>query len=209
MTRAVRAAAIVVALALAVSPATAKKKNLNIDLAYTPTEEVAATEVSVSKQLSDIALALAVSDERNVDSAEDLGIRTDGDDREHQLVATSDVIEFVTGALVEQAEDWDLNLTEGEAALALAITVERLEVLETNQAVGATYEAWVELDVTLRDSAGNDLWTGGAAGDATRYGRKFSNDNINEVLSDALSEAFGAVVDDNDFDDAVTEAAAG
>lgn len=208
MTSAVRAA-IVVALALAVSPATAKKNNLNIDLAYTPTEEVAATEVDVSRQLSDIELALAVNDDRNVDSVEELGIRTDGDDREHQLLATSDVIEFVTGALVEQAEDWDLQLTEGEAALALAITVERLEILETNQAVGATYEAWVELDVTLRDGAGNELWTGGVAGDATRYGRKFSNDNINEVLSDALSEAFGAVVDDNDFDDAVTEAAAG
>lgn len=209
MTRAVRAAGIVVASALVVSPATAKKNNLNIDLAYTPTEEVAATEVSISRQLSDVALALEVSDERSVDSVEELGIRTDGDDREHQLVATSDVIEFVAGALVEQAEDWDLQLTEGEAALALAITVERLEILETNQAVGATYEAWVELDVTLRDSAGNDLWTGGVAGDATRYGRKFSNDNINEVLSDALAEAFGAIVDDNDFDDAATEAAAG
>lgn len=206
MTIAMRGVAVLAAVTVVAAPAAAKRNNPKIDLSYTPTEAVAATVISVSSDLSEAELSLELSDDRNVDSVEELGVRTDNDDREHKLEATSDVLEFVAETLVEQADDWDVQLTMDEAALVLAITIERFEVLETNQAVGATYEAWVELDVALRDGDENELWKGTAEGDATRYGRKYSNDNINEVLSDALVEAFGAVVDDNDFDDAVSEA---
>ena len=44
-----------------------------------------------------------------------------------------------------------------------------------------------DVDASQDSSISTSLFT--ADGDATRYGRKFSNDNVNEVLSDALLEA--------------------
>ena len=56
------------------------------------------------------------------------------------------------------------------------------------------------------EAGGRELWEGSAAGDATRYGKKFSNDNVNEVLSDALIEAFAALLDHGGLQSAWPEA---
>lgn len=59
--------------------------------------------------------------------------------------------------------------------------------------MGATYKAVVELTAVL--TAGDrELWSGAASGDASRYGRAFSNQNVNEVFSDALLEAYAALL---------------
>ena len=57
------------------------------------------------------------------------------------------------------------------------------------------YNAEVNLSATLKDARGATLWEGTAGGDAARYGKSRSEDNANEVLSDAvksaLSDLFG------------------
>jgi hypothetical protein len=56
------------------------------------------------------------------------------------------------------------------------------------------YASEVRLAWTLLDGTGAHLGEGSGSGAAHRYGRARSNDNCNEVLSDALKEAFSEVL---------------
>lgn len=76
-------------------------------------------------------------------------------------------------------------------------------VTETNQAVGATFDANVRLELELKDGTGKTLWQEASVAEANRYGKKFSNENCNEVLSDALLESFGKALNSSAFQDAL------
>ena len=55
----------------------------------------------------------------------------------------------------------------------------------------------MKLAWALKNRSGKILAQGAASGSTHRYGRAHSEDNINEVLSDALKEAFANVLDDS------------
>ena len=185
---------IVLTLALA-SAAAAKKNNPNISLEFIPQQAVGAAVANVSGAMLNRAVALHVADGRQVDGPEIIGIRTDDDDRRHTLTATSDVLEYVETTLIDRAERWGVDFDAG-SNLSLHVEVLEVDLLETNQAVGATYNATVRLAYTFRKGGGAPEVEDSAFGDATRYGKKFSNDNVNEVLSDALLEAYAALFSD-------------
>ena len=182
---------------LALAPAAhAKRNDPNIQLVYAPTTAVAEASSVPTSEIRGVPAAIEVEDDRAVDKAV-IGIRTDDDDRRIELRATNDVEEFVAATLVQQARQWSYVVAEpGEAEVVLAIKLTQFAVEETNQAVGATYEARCTLEVELR-RAGAKEWSGVFNGDATRYGKKFSAENANEVLSDALAEAFAYALNDS------------
>ena len=64
---------------------------------------------------------------------------------------------------------------------------------------GTTYDATVELHLTVRNRAGEVLWTGSASGTAHRFGRTYVLDNYYEALSDALQTAVTTVLQDGSF----------
>lgn len=183
-------------LAVLVLPgsAHAKKNDPNIELAFTPTQTVAAVEVDVGP-LVGTPVRLEVEDARPVEDDSKLGTRTDDDDERYTLRAIGSVVEFVDESLLEQAASWGLVIDE-EAEQMLSIRINSLQITETNQAVGATYRAEVRLGWTF-EVDGSEAASGSAFGDATRWGKKFSTANTNEVLSDALLEAFGEVLSDS------------
>lgn len=197
--------ALVLTLALFV-PATAeaKKNDPNIPLSYTPTTSVAEASAVPTSAMRDVAAAIVVEDDRAVDEAV-IGTRTNDDDQRIELLATGDVSEFVQSALIRQAREWTFKTAEGdEADVVLAVRLTQFAVEETNQAVGATYEARVTLDLALR-RGGEEKWSEVVSGDATRYGKKFSAENANEVLSDALAEAFALALNHSGLRKAWTE----
>lgn len=184
-------------IALLPAAAGAKKNDPNIQLAYTPTTSVAEASAVPTSAMRDVEVALAVEDDRVVDDKKVIGSRTDDDDRRVDLVATNDVGEFVEASLARQAKEWSFPIAgEGEAGPTLAVKLTQLDVDETNQAVGATYEASCTLEFELR-AGGDETWSGVFKGDATRYGKKYSEGNINEVLSDALAEALANALSDS------------
>lgn len=174
--------AIAVLLVMA-APASAKKNNPNVELDFRPQQAVAAAEADVTPDMLRRPVALRVEDMRR--DPEEIGTRTDDDDRKHTLRAVGDVREYAAAAIEELLDDWGVQTDDG-AGLILEISLVQIDVLETNQAVGATFSANVRLAAELKGAA---QWSGTASGDATRYGKKFSNENVNEVLSDALLEA--------------------
>ncbi len=176
------------ALAVFATPSTAKKNDPDVDLSFRPQQAVAAAVADLSHEMLKTPAELRVTDDRPGEDPSEIGWRTDDDDRKHTLRAVDDVGPFVAGALEELANEWDLRTKDG-SGLTLAVILTRFKAQETNQAVGATYNANCRLSAELK-RGGKELWSGTATGDATRYGKKFSNDNVNEVLSDALLEAF-------------------
>ncbi len=181
-------------LTLLAAPALAKKKNdPNVDLEFLPQQAVAGDEAMLTRDMMSVGVELRLEDARPGDEPAKIGTRTDDDDRRHTLRAVGEVGPYVAGALEELAQDWGLRVGDGDG-LVLAVSLMQFKVTETNQAMGATYEARVRLAAEL-ERGGKELWSGSAAGDASRYGKKFSNDNLNEVLSDALIEAFAGLLD--------------
>lgn len=189
---------------LAPAAAEAKKNDPNIALSYTPTTSVAEASAVPTSDMREVAVLIEVEDDRAVDEAV-IGTRTNDDDQKIELRATNDVTEFVQSALIRQAREWTFKTADAdEAGAVLHVTLTQLAVEETNQAVGATYEARATLELELR-KGGEEKWSGVVSGDATRYGKKFSVENANEVLSDALAEAFANGLNDSGLRDAWTE----
>lgn len=176
-------------------PATAKKNNPNISLEFIPQQAVAGAVANVQGAMLDKPVALRFKDGRRSDDPKVIGKRSDDDDRWHVLTATSDVVEFVEQNLVESAQRWGVDF-DSESSLVLEMELLEFDLLETNQAVGATYNSKVRLAYSFRQGSGQPRVQSTAVGDATRYGKKFSNDNCNEVLSDALLEAVAELFSD-------------
>lgn len=191
----------------ALSQTQAKKNNPLIDLDFVPQQNVGGVAVRLDAAMRERPVEFRLTDDRRLDDPAEIGSRTDDDDRETTLTASSDVVEFTSGAISRVAGEWGLRLEEG-ADRILACRLVRFRVLESNQAVGATYESMVSLGCKLERADGTALLSISATGDATRYGKKFSNANCNEVLSDAILEALGSVLDNPDLQRAWKEPSA-
>lgn len=186
----------------AAAPAVARKNNPNIRLDFRPQQTVAGAEAEIFGAMLERPAALRLEDSRRQDDEALIGTRTNDKDRLFKLQAVGgDVMEYVEEVLRESAANWGVELVD-RAPLALTVRLLVFKVLETNQVVGATYNAEVRLAYSLGDRGGQPRWSGSAEGDATRYGRKFSEANINEVLSDALLEAIANMLSDSALQDA-------
>ena len=188
----------VVTLAL---PALAKRNNPDIRLEFRPQQAVAAAVADISHAMLDHSFELRVADSRPGDDPAEIGTRTDDDDRRHTLRAVDEVEVYASEVLLDLSQHWGLNDETG-ADLVLDISLVQFKIIETNQVVGATFSADSRLKAKLTQRGGKELWSGSALGDATRYGKKFSNENVNEVLSDALLEAFAELLSDRGLQDA-------
>lgn len=176
-------------------PAAAKENDPEIHLTWSPQQRVATAQADVSAEMLRRPVELEVTDERGLEDPTVLGRRTDDADREWALLSVEPVEVFVGRSAATALGGWGIGVrADAERTLTLAIL--RFRVVESNQAVGATYEAQCRLEGAFRDARGTVLWSGSATGDATRYGRKFSEANVSEVLSDALLEALGTLLGD-------------
>jgi hypothetical protein len=183
-------------LAVASMTALAMEHDLNIELEYLPQETVSAPSVQVSTELTRHPVRVRLKDARGSDPAR-LGTRTDDDDQLFELRTDNDVVGYVQSIIEENFERWNITVDE-QANLMLRGDLAGLEITERNMAVGASYTADVRVEFVLTDDD-RIVWKGTGWADASRYGRKFSNENCNEVLSDAMTEAFATLFDDIEF----------
>jgi hypothetical protein len=122
-----------------------------------------------------------------------LGESSDDDDKMWPVRAGNDPIAWANEVLAKSAAGWGIKVADN-APLALDGKLTRLELVESNKAMGSTYHVDAQLAFTLKDARGRTLWEGAASGDATRYGKSRSEDNANEVFRDALTEAFSELL---------------
>jgi hypothetical protein len=168
------------------------RRGFEVDLRFTPQEGVSANSPDLTEGMLERPVAVRVEEGRAGDPLE-IGQGTNDDDEHFPIVASTPLMPYLADTLTAVATDWGLKVDKG-ADRVLTVKVLRFHVDESNKAVGSVYAAEVKLTFTLADGGGRRLADGAASGSAHRYGRARSEDNANEVLSDALKEAFAEVL---------------
>jgi hypothetical protein len=166
-----------------------------ITLRFMPQESVGSSTPTLALGISDRPIQLSIEDGRTVPDPIVIGESTDDDDRPWPVHATNDVAAWANEVLLKAAADWGIRIA-ADAPLALTGKLTRFHIMESNKPVGSVYNADVRVAFQLKNSQGQLLWEGTAPGDATRYGKKRSADNANEVLSDAIKEAYATLIAD-------------
>jgi hypothetical protein len=185
-------AALAAAVLLVPVPALAKKNVTAVDLLFSASD-FESGRPTLAGPLLEHAVDLRVVEGRTPAQAATLGSRSDGGGGVFELTTTSDVAAFAETALHEAARVWGLPVRVGAGARLQGKILE-FRVAETNRAMGALFEATVRMGFELLDARGGIAWSGTTGATATRRGRKFSSANCNEVLSDAVVEAFAALL---------------
>jgi uncharacterized lipoprotein YajG len=171
------------------------RKELTINLRFSPQEGVHSSSPDLTPAVLERTLSVKVEDARGGENPLDVGKGTNDDDQTFAIRASTDPIAYVAETLDQVATSWGVK-TADKADRVLTLRLMRFFVDESNKAVGSVYAAEVKVTFVLADAAGKKLFEGATSGSAHRYGRARSADNCNEVLSDALKEAFANVLSD-------------
>jgi hypothetical protein len=124
-----------------------------------------------------------------------IGEISDHADKTFPIHAANDAVAWADGAFKKSAAAAGIRVSP-DAPLALTAKLTRLNLTAVTKAFGSTYSAEIQLTYVLADGHGRTLWQGAAEGSANRYGKARSAENANEVLGDAVKEAFGNVLND-------------
>jgi len=169
----------------------AKGNVTTFELQLTPTEDVAMIlNLDRAREIIGEVVKFELEDGRGIVNPQVIGTRTDDDDRLFELTAKNQVIPYVRNVLAQVYREQGISeLPETTRALVFELTM--FKIVETNQVMGASYEGLVRL--RARGPGDGATWIAEGSGRANRYGKKFSSENSNEVLSDALISAIDAV----------------
>src|SRR6185369_6873187 len=184
---------ILVSACCAVAYGRGNLKELTVPLKFIPQEGVHSSSPDLQPAILTTSVDIRVEDARHLEDPLVIGQGTGGDDKQFPMHADRPVIDYVRESLTATAKNWGLRL-EPPAARVLVIQLTRFNVDESNKAVGSVYGTEVKLAFTLKDASGAVLTEGATSGTAHRYGHAHSAENCNEVLSDALKEAFSNVL---------------
>jgi len=179
----------------------ATPKELVVDLKFKPQEGVHSSTANIPPSMLDKSVAIHVTEHRNETDPKVIGQGTGGDDKTFPIKSAADIKPYIEETLDSVAKNFGLKVDKS-GDRTLVITVTRFYIDEGNKALGSVYSSEVKLGYTLKSSGGKTLAEGATTGSAHRYGRAHSEENINEVLSDALKEAFANVLDDSKLQDA-------
>jgi len=174
----------------------ATPKELVVTLKFVPQEGVTSNTANLPPSMLDKSVEIRVKDHREQSDALVVGTGTGGDDKSFPIRADHDVMAYVKETVETLAKGWGLKPAT-HADRILVIDVTRFSIDESNKALGSVYTSEVKLAYTLKSGGGSNLAEGVGSGGTHRYGRAHSAENINEVLSDALKEAFANVVNDS------------
>ena len=167
-------------------------KELTVPLKYISHD---ATPADLPPALLSQAVDIRVEDARKLGAPLVIGQGTGGDDKLFPIHAGNDVIAFIQEMVTGVGKEWSLK-QEHPAARTLILQVTRFYVDESNKALGSVYGTEVKFAFILKDAQGKTLAEGTGVGTAHRYGHAHSPENINEVLSDSLKEAYANVLAD-------------
>jgi len=169
---------------------------LTVPLKFVPQEGVQSSTVDLRPEVLEQAVELRVEDARKLPDLLVIGKGTGGNDKVFPIHADREVRAFVQETLASIGKEWSLK-TDGPPARILRVRITAFDVDESNKALGSIYTAEAKLAFDLETPQGRVLATGVGSGSTHRYGHAHSPDNINEVLSDALKEAYSNVIGDS------------
>lgn len=169
-------------------------KEIVVDLHYKPQEGVHSSTADIPPSMREKSVQIRVTDKRGESDRAVIGSGTGGDDKKFPIKASGEVKTFVQETVDSIAKEFGLK-SGGDRVLQIEVT--RFFIDESNKALGSVYSSEVKLGWVLKTGGGRTLAEGAETGSTHRYGRAHSTENMNEVLSDALKEAFANVLNDS------------
>jgi hypothetical protein len=170
-------------------------------LQYSPQESVASSNAVLAPGINERPVKLSIVDGRTGDDPTVIGEISDHADKVFPIHISNDAAAWATEILKKDAAEWGIRVAP-DAPLSLTGKLTQLRLVASTKAFGSTYSAQIQVAFTLADSRGRTLWQGTVEGSANRYGKERSGENANEVLSDAIKEAYA-----NAFNDAGLQSA--
>jgi len=177
------------------------RTDMTVTLKFTPQEGVTSNNVDLPLALIRQPVNLRVEDARKLTDPLVIGHGTGGNDKIFPIHADSDVIAYVQETVSDIAKQWSVN-QDKSAGRTLTLQLLRFDVDESNKAVGSVYTSDVKFAFVMKDARGKTLAEGTGSGSTHRYGKGHSGQNCNEVLSDALKEAFANVMSNGELQSA-------
>jgi ApbE superfamily uncharacterized protein (UPF0280 family) len=115
-----------------------------------------------------------------------------------QVTTKDDVGAFVATHMRQIFAQGGLATVDNGGDVVVSGEVRQFFVEETE-----SYKANVILHLTVRDTAGRVLWEGDVSGASSTFGRSYSMENYDQVLSDSVIDASATLIKDRDFRSAV------
>jgi hypothetical protein len=194
MKRTSRTSLLLLAIGMAIGSLSAgAPKDLTLTFKFVPQEATGASAPALGEEITSRPVALKFEDKRTPSEGNVIGEFTD-DEKKLTWKAAGSVGDYAKEVFVKTAGEWGIKLQDG-ADQTLFVHLTKFYIGEKDQAMGSTYAAQIRVTFELKDRNGSLLGSGTGSGDASRYGRKHSTDNCNEVLSDALKEAYSNLFD--------------
>jgi hypothetical protein len=124
------------------------------------------------------------------------------DEKPKPVTTSADVGAFVTTHMRELFERAGLKTVDGNGAVTIKGEVKQFFVRETN-----SYRSEIAVHLTVVGRDGRTLWSGLAAGDASRFGRSYRLENYYETLSDAVVNTVSSMLQSAEFQKALRDSA--
>jgi hypothetical protein len=121
------------------------------------------------------------------------------DSKPKPVTTPDDVGAFVSKHMRELFQRAGINTVDSDGAVIIKGEIRQFFVRETS-----TYQSEVAVKLTVVSRDGRRLWSGLAAGDATRFGRSYKLENYDEVLSDAVVNTVSSMLGSAQFQAALS-----
>jgi len=178
-------------LLVAGMPLAVRGQGMQVTLRYSPQESTHATTPDLAAALLTSPVEVVFEDGRPAAEKDVVGEIVD-DDKTSRITAT-DVAGFARKVLADNVAGWGIKTTPG-AERVVTVKLLRFFVTENPKAIGAMFGSEVRVLVSCAERK-KALWEGTATGSTHRYGKR-NEENVNEVLSDALKEAYANALSD-------------
>jgi hypothetical protein len=124
------------------------------------------------------------------------------DEKPKPVTTSADVGAFVATHMRELFERAGLKTVDSNGAVTIKGEVKQFFVRETN-----SYRSEIAVHLTVVGRDGRTLWSGLAAGDASRFGRSYRLENYYETLSDAVVNTVSSMLQSAEFQKALRDSA--
>jgi hypothetical protein len=191
--------AVLSGLVFVAGAAIAKNKPLeNIPLKWTPTDSIASLG---PVDLGSAALATSIHVDALVDARQNpSSVAENREDEQKVLPVTTstDVAGFVTDHLKELLRGAGLNVVEGPGNVALSGEIRQFFVTETS-----LYHGEMSVLIHLKNSRGEEIWSGVISAAPERFGRSYKAENYYETMSDMIVRSAHGLLSNPGFRDAL------
>jgi hypothetical protein len=163
-----------------------------LTLKFNPQEGAHSTSPDIPPALLSAPLAVVFEDERQGVDVHVVGEVVE-DEKSDPVRAANDVPAYTKEVFLQVASQWGLKVVPGSSRV-LKVKCVRFFVSQNHKTIGAMFAGEARFIFTLTER-GRVLWEGTVSGSAHRYGKR-NEENLNEVLSDSLKEAYANGVSD-------------